>query len=69
MIFLLCRDTGVPIWNTDVIRTSTGLIDISLIIDEANEGAPPHGPISEIQPLGENFADTFEETRGSNHAT
>lgn len=59
----------MPIWNTDVIRTSTGLIDISLIIDEANEGAPPHGPISEIQPLGENFADTFEETRGSNHAT
>ena len=58
MIFQLCRAAGVPIWHIDVLYTSTRTVDIGLIRDEANKGAPNRGPRVDVQPLGENLADT-----------
>ena len=57
MIFSLCRSTGVPIWHFDQLKTPLGIVDISLIRDEANELAPRRGPRPELPPLGENLAD------------
>ena len=61
MIFELCRSAGVPIWHIDIFRTPTGTDDIVLIRDEANEAAPNRGSRVEVQPLGENLADTVEK--------
>lgn len=44
MIFELCMDSRDPIWHRDVLCTSTEIVDIGLIRDEANEEAPNRGP-------------------------
>ena len=62
MIFEFFRATGVLIWHMDVLRTSTRIVDIDLIRDEANEAAPNRGPRLEVQPLG--VADTVEQAQG-----
>ena len=38
-------------WHIDVLKTLTGIVDIDLIWDEANELAPKRGPRSEVRPL------------------
>ena len=55
MIFELFRATGVLIWHMDVLRTSTRIVDIDLIMDEANEAKPYRGPRVGVQLLGENL--------------
>ena len=64
MIFQLCRNAGVPIWHIDVLHTPTGSVVIGLTRDEANEAALWRGPKVEVQPLGENLADTVEKAQG-----
>lgn len=64
MIFKLCSEAGVPIWNCDSLCTPTGTIDITLIRDEANVPALRRGPRLYLQQLYENFADTVELTQG-----
>ena len=44
LILELCRFAGVPICHIDIIMIPTGIIDIGLIRDEANEAAPKKGP-------------------------
>lgn len=39
MIFQLCGDAGVPLWQYDVLLTPTSIVDIGLIKDEANVAA------------------------------
>ena len=68
LIFELCRPAIVPIWNIDVLRTPTVTVDIGLVWDEANEAAPHRGPRVEVQPLGENLADTVEKTSDDNQS-
>ena len=55
MIFELCRSTEVPVWHIYMIKTPTGIVDIDLIRDEANELDPNRGPQAEVQLIGENF--------------
>ena len=50
MIFEFYRDVGVPIRNINVLHTSTGIVNIGLIRDEANEKAPNRGPRVDVQP-------------------
>ena len=45
MVFSLYKLPGVPVWHNDVIKTPTGIVDIGLIMDEANGLAPKEGPI------------------------
>ena len=69
MIFELCRSTRVPIWHIDVLKTPTGIVDIGLIRDEANEGSPNKGAKIQVQLLGENLAYTVEQDQGSDQDT
>ena len=61
MIFSLCRSAGVPIWHVDQLKTPLGIVDISLIRDEANELDPRRGPRTELPPLGDNLADMIAQ--------
>ena len=58
LIFHLCRNVGVPIWNCDTLCTPSGIFDIGLIRDEDNVAAPRRGTRVELQPLSENFVNT-----------
>ena len=69
MVFALCRSAGVPIWHIDQIKTPPGTFDIGLIRDEVNELSPRRGPRPEVPPLGENLADTVEQTQAATQAT
>ena len=69
MIFQLCRDARVPILHRDFHRTLTEAMDITLIMDKANDTAPRRGPRVDVQSLGENLADTVEQAQGTDHAT
>lgn len=65
----ICLHGGVPICHIDVLHTSTGSVDISLIRDQDNEEAPRRGLREKVQPLGENLVDTVEQAKGDDHAT
>ena len=58
MILKLCRDARVPFWHCDVLRTPIGIVDIGLIMEEANVATPWRGPRVDLQTLSENLADT-----------
>lgn len=60
LIFQMCRDAGVKIWHYDTIFKHTWTMDIGLIKDEANLGAPRRGSWIKVPLLGENLADTVE---------
>ena len=69
MIFQLCQNVGVPIWHIDVLHIPEKMVVIDPIKDEANEVAPLKGPTVDVQPLGDNLADTLELAQGADHAT
>ena len=69
MIIEFLRFAGVPVWHIDVINTAPSTVDIGIIWDEANELSPTRGPRPEVQPLGENLADTIEQAQAANPAT
>ena len=52
MIFELSSSTRVLVWHIDVLKPPTGIVDIALIRDEANELAPNRRPREKEQPLG-----------------
>ncbi|KAG5571516.1 hypothetical protein H5410_061282 [Solanum commersonii] len=57
MIFHLCRDAGVPIWNCAKLVHATGTLDIGLIQDDANVAALRRGPRVDV-PMGEDLIHT-----------
>ena len=65
MVFELCRSAGVPLWHIHVLKTPTGIVDIGLIRDEANELAPNRGPRAKVKPLGESLAAMVEQDQGA----
>lgn len=68
MNFELYRAAGGTICHINVLRTSTGIVDIDLIKDEANEAAPNTGPRVGVQPLGENLSNMVEQVQGADQA-
>ena len=55
--------------HIDVLKTPSGIVDICLIRDEANELAPNIGPLIKVKPLGDNLAATVEQAQKSNPCT
>ena len=69
MIFELCRSARVPVWHIDMLKTPIGIVDISLIRDDANEIDPNRGPRAEVQQLGERLATTVEQAQWADQDT
>lgn len=68
-IFLLHREVGVPIWHFHTLHHPTMIVDICLIMDEANVAAPHRGPKIVVPPLSENLVETVELALGADHTT
>lgn len=60
MIFHLCMNDGVPLWYCDVLCIPTKIMDIGLIMNEANVAAPRRGHRIDLQLLSKNLVDTVE---------
>lgn len=64
MIFQLCRDSRVPVWHCDVLRTPIGIVYIGIIRDETNVVAQRSWPRVDLPKLNENQADTIKLDQG-----
>lgn len=65
LIFQLCRDASVTIWNCDTILCLVGTVDIGLIKDEANVVVPQRGPGIKMHLLHDNLVDTVGRAQGT----
>ena len=65
LIFQLCRDVSVTIWNCDTILCLVGTVDIGLIKDEANVVVPQRGPGTKMHLLRDNLVDTIGRAQGT----
>uniref|UniRef100_M1DEL4 Integrase core domain containing protein n=1 Tax=Solanum tuberosum TaxID=4113 RepID=M1DEL4_SOLTU len=68
LIFMLCKDSGVPIWHCDKLIRATGTLDIGLIRDRASVAAPRRETQVDIPPLGVDLVDDVEQMQGDDPA-
>uniref|UniRef100_M1DPY4 Integrase core domain containing protein n=1 Tax=Solanum tuberosum TaxID=4113 RepID=M1DPY4_SOLTU len=68
LIFQLCRDAFVPVWNYDQLLQATKTLDIGLIWDEVNLAAPRREPHVEVPPLGDDLVADVEQVQGDDTA-
>lgn len=66
LIFLLCRETRLPIWHGDTFRSPMGTFYIGLIKDKADIAAPRREPSIDVPILSEELAYTMELDQGAN---